>query len=64
MSSRCLSSNVVQKEDDAKTYIETILTVHRKFIDLINTAFSKESSLLAALDKVLSEFMSVSIGQP
>jgi hypothetical protein len=38
---------------DPKVYVETILTVHRKYNALVMTAFGNDTGFIEALDKVM-----------
>ena len=46
-----------QEAVDPKTYVDALLEVHRKYNDLVRTAFSGESGFVAALDKACGEFV-------
>ncbi|KAI8145631.1 Cullin [Fennellomyces sp. T-0311] len=46
-----------QETVDPKTYVDALLEVHRKYNDLVQTAFSGESGFVAALDKACGEFV-------
>lgn len=42
---------------DPKSYVDTLLEVHKKYNDLVQTAFSGEAGFVAALDKACGEFV-------
>ncbi|KAI9262321.1 Cullin [Phascolomyces articulosus] len=48
---------IAQQDADPKTYVDALLEVHRKYNDLVQTAFSGESGFVAALDKACGEFV-------
>lgn len=43
--------------NDPKTYVWTILGVHRKYNALVNTAFNNDTGFVAALDKACGKFI-------
>jgi cullin 1 len=43
--------------DDPKLYVETILKVHRKYNELVTTAFRSDPGFVAALDKACRRFI-------
>lgn len=42
---------------DPKQYVETVLKVHKRYNDLVNTAFKRDSGFVAALDKACRRFV-------
>ena len=42
---------------EPKTYVDALLEVHRKYNDLVQTAFSGEAGFVASLDKACREFV-------
>lgn len=42
---------------DPKSYVDTLLEVHKKYNDLVQSAFSGEAGFVAALDKACGEFV-------
>ncbi|ORX47764.1 Cullin-domain-containing protein [Hesseltinella vesiculosa] len=50
-----------QQEKDAavdpKTYVEALLSVHKQYNDLVQSAFSGEAGFVASLDKACGEFV-------
>ncbi|CAF1175239.1 unnamed protein product [Didymodactylos carnosus] len=46
-----------QAINDPKTYVQTILDVHKKFLTLVQEAFSGEQGFTAALDKACGKFI-------
>ncbi|KAL7750061.1 ubiquitin ligase (cullin) of SCF [Sorochytrium milnesiophthora] len=42
---------------DPKTYVDALLSVHRKYADLVQAAFKGESGFTASLDKACREFV-------
>jgi len=40
-----------------KLYVETVLKVHKKYNDLVNTAFQRDSGFVASLDKACRRFV-------
>ncbi|KAI7862751.1 Cullin [Spinellus fusiger] len=46
-----------QEGEDPKTYVDALLDTHRKYNDLVQTAFSGEAGFVASLDKACGEFV-------
>lgn len=46
-----------QETVDPKTYVDALLEVHRKYNDLVQSAFSGEPGFVASLDKACGEFV-------
>jgi cullin 1 len=42
---------------DPKNYVDTLLEVHKKYNDLVQSAFNDDSGFIAALDKACGEFV-------
>lgn len=50
-------AEAVLKEDNARTYIETMLELHRRFQDLVDRCFGRDVTLTTALDKACKAFI-------
>ncbi|KAI9140141.1 Cullin [Paraphysoderma sedebokerense] len=49
--------NAESQQLEPKVYVDALLAVHKKYADLVNTAFRGEPGFVAALDKACREFV-------